>query len=71
MAESPSLQRNVVFGLGRPGEAAALVALRSGGANALVGALVGVGLLAIARKLIRLAGDPAPDGSDRPPDSPH
>jgi hypothetical protein len=43
------------------------VALKSGGADAVVGALVVVSLLALARKLIRLAGDPAPDESDRPP----
>jgi hypothetical protein len=42
----------------------------SGGADALVGAFVVVGLLALARKLIRLAGDPPPDGSDDPPVSP-
>jgi hypothetical protein len=29
-----------------------------------------VGLLALARKLIRLAGDAAPDESDRPPAPP-
>ena len=37
------------------------VALQSGGAAALVGALFVVGLLALARKLIRLAGESAPD----------
>jgi len=36
-------------------------------ADALVGALAVVGLLALARKLIRLAGDPVSDESDRPP----
>ena len=64
MATSPSSQRDVVFGLGGPGGAATLVALKGGGADALVGALVVVGLLALARKLIRLAGYPAPDQSD-------
>ncbi len=67
MASGPTSQQDVAFGLGAPGGAAALVALRSGGADALVAALVVVGLLALARKLIRLAGDPAPDQSDRPP----
>jgi hypothetical protein len=62
--------RAVVFGLVEPGGVATLVALKSGGTDALVGALVVVGLLALARKLIRLAGDPAPDGSDDPPTSP-
>jgi hypothetical protein len=33
----------------------------------LVGALVVVGLLALSRRLIRLAGDPAPDEGDDPP----
>jgi hypothetical protein len=70
MAESPSSQRNVVFGVGGPWGAAALVALESGGADALVGALVVVGLLALARKLIRLAGGGGPDERDRPPVSP-
>jgi hypothetical protein len=49
---------------------AALVALRSGGADALVGTLVVVALLALARKAIRLAAGPEPDDSDRPPASP-
>jgi hypothetical protein len=70
MASSPTSHQDVAFGLGAPGGAAALVALRSGGADALVAALVVVGLLALARKLIRLAGDPAPDERDRPPVSP-
>jgi hypothetical protein len=39
-------------------------------ADALVGALAVVALLALARKLIRLAGDPAPDENDRTPTSP-
>jgi hypothetical protein len=43
----------------------------SGGAEALVGALVVLGLLAFARRVIRLAGDPPPDGSDEPPASSH
>jgi hypothetical protein len=67
---APASPRDVVFGLREPGGAATRVALKSGGANALVGALVLVGLLALARKLIRLAGDPAPDQSARPPLSP-
>ena len=70
IASSPSSQQDVVFGLGGPGGAAALVALKSGGSDALVGALVLLGLLALARKLIRLAGDPAPEDTDRPPPSP-
>jgi hypothetical protein len=53
-------------GLGKLGAAATLVAHKGGGADAVVGALVVVGLLALARKLIRLAGDPATDESDRP-----
>ena len=44
-----------------------IIALKSGGADALVGALVVVGLLALSRRLIRLAGDPAPDEGDDPP----
>ncbi len=67
MASSPTSEQDVAFGLGGPGGAAALVALRSGGATALVGAFIVVALLALARKLIRLAGDPAPDESDPPP----
>jgi hypothetical protein len=67
MAASRASQRDVVFGVGGPGGAATLVALKGGGADALVGALVVVALLALARKLIRLAGDPAPGDSDRPP----
>ena len=43
-----------------------LAALGSGAATALVGALVVVALLALARKLIRLAGGPATDERDRP-----
>jgi hypothetical protein len=70
MVASSSSQPNVVLDLGWPGGAAALVALKSGGADALVGTLVVVGLLALARKLIRLAGDAAPDESDRPPAPP-
>ena len=70
MASSPPSRQDVAFGLGEPGGAAALVALKSGGADALVGALVLLGLLALARKLIRLAGDPAPEETDRPPLSP-
>jgi hypothetical protein len=70
MASSPSSQRALSFGLGEPAGVAALVALKSGGADALVGALVLVGLLVLARKLIRLAGDPAPGESDDPPVSP-
>ena len=70
MAASPASQLAVVFGLGGPGGAATLVALKGGGADAVVGALAVVGLLALARKLIRLAGDPAPDESDRPPVAP-
>jgi hypothetical protein len=58
------------MGLGKLGAAATLVALNGGQADAVVGALLVVGLLALARKLIRLAGDPAPDESDRPPVSP-
>jgi hypothetical protein len=50
-------------------ETAAVVALRSGGADALVGALVMVALLALARKAIRLAAGPEPDERDRPPAS--
>jgi hypothetical protein len=46
---------------------AALVALRSGGADALAGALVVVALLALARKAIRLAAGPEGDERDRPP----
>ena len=46
--------------------AAALLAHIGGGAHAVVAALVVVGLLALARKLIRLAGDPATDERDRP-----
>jgi hypothetical protein len=49
------------------GGVTALVVLKGGGVDALVAALVTVGLLALARKLIRLAGDPAPDGGDDPP----
>jgi hypothetical protein len=67
MAASGASRRDVVCGVCGPGGAAALVALKSGGADAVVGALVVVSLLALARKLIRLAGDPAPDESDRPP----
>jgi hypothetical protein len=67
MTAFPSSPRAVPFGLGEPGGLAALVALRSGGADALVGALVVVALLTLARKLIRLAGDPAPRESDDPP----
>ena len=70
MASSPPSRQHVAFGLGEPGGAAVLVALKGGGADALVGALVVVGLLALARKLIRVAGDPVPDESDRPPVSP-
>jgi hypothetical protein len=70
MAVSPGSQPNIVLDLGWPGGAAALVALKSGGVDALVGTLVVVGLLALARKLIRLAGDVAPDESDRPPAPP-
>ncbi len=51
-------------------ETAAIVALRSGGADALVGALVVVALLALARKAIRLAAGREPDERDRPPASP-
>jgi hypothetical protein len=51
-------------------ETAALVALRSGGAEALVGALVVVALLALARKAIRLAAGPDPGDGERPPASP-
>lgn len=69
MASSLPSRQNVAFALGEPG-GAALVALKSGGADALIGALVVVGLLALARKLIRVAGDPVPDESDRPPVSP-
>jgi hypothetical protein len=47
-----------------------VVALKSGVSDALVGTLVLLGLLALARKLIRLAGDPAPEDTDRPPPSP-
>lgn len=65
MDASPPSQQDLGFGLGGPAEAAALVALKSGGADALFAALVVVGLLVLARKLIRLAGDP--DRGDRPP----
>ena len=51
-------------------ETAALIALRSGGADALFGALVVVALLALARKAIRLAAEPERDERDRPPASP-
>ena len=51
-------------------ETAALVALRSGGAEALVGALVVVALLALARKAIRLAAGPDPGDSELPPTPP-
>ena len=51
-------------------ETAALVALRSGGAEALVGALVVVVLLALARKAIRLAAGKDPGDSEHPPASP-
>ena len=54
------------MGLGKLGPAATLLAHIGGGADAVVGALVVVGLLALARKLIRLAGDPATDERDRP-----
>lgn len=70
VASSASSPQDVAFGLGAPGGAAALVALKSGGSDAMVGALVLLGLLALARKLIRLAGDPAPEDTDRPPPSP-
>ena len=53
------------MGLGKLGPAA-LLAHIGGGADAVVAALVVVGLLALARKLIRLAGDPATDERDRP-----
>jgi hypothetical protein len=66
-----SRPRAACFRLGDPGSAAALVALKGGGADALVAVLVVVGLLALARRVIRLAGDPAPDGSDDPPASSH
>ena len=49
---------------------AALVALRSGGADALVGALVVVALLALARKAIRLAAGPDPGDCELPPTPP-
>jgi len=59
-----------LYGLSGPGGTAAVVALKSGGANAVVGALVVLGLIGLARKAIRLAGDPTPDGNDRPPVAP-
>ena len=40
MASSLPSRQNVAFGLGEPGGAAALIALKSGGADALIGALV-------------------------------
>ena len=61
-----SYASGVLVGLGKLGPAATLLAHIGGGADAVVGALVVVGLLALARKLIRLAGDPATDERDRP-----
>ena len=53
-------------GLCGPGATAAMVSLRSGGADALAGALVVVALLVLARKVIRLAGDTGtPDDDPR------
>lgn len=51
-------------GLGGPGATAAMVSLRSGGADALAGALVVVALLVLARKVIRMAGDTGSRGED-------
>ena len=56
--------------IGGVSETAAVVALRSGGADALFGALVVVALLALARKVIRLAAGSEPDECDPPPASP-
>lgn len=39
------------------------------GADVVVAALALVGLLALGRKLIRMAGDPAPDEREPPPAS--
>jgi hypothetical protein len=57
MAVSFLPQLDNASGFRAPGDAAAPVALKSGGACALFGALVVMGLLVLARKLIQLAGD--------------
>jgi hypothetical protein len=52
-------------GLCGPGATVAMVSLRSGGADALAGALVVVALLVLARKVIRMAGDTGSPDDDR------
>jgi hypothetical protein len=70
MTTDHSLEANLFRGFGGPGGMAALVALRSGGADALAAALVVVALLALARKAIRLASGSDPDESDHSPAPP-
>jgi hypothetical protein len=61
MSTSSPREHDLFYGLGGAGGTAALVAIRSGGADALAGALVVIGLLALARKVIRTAGGSGPD----------
>ena len=63
MSTSSPREHELFYGLGGAGGTAALVAIRSGGADALAGALVVIGLLALTQ-VIRTAGGSGPEDEE-------